>query len=240
MDRLRNLLREGRALLGISMDETQEEQILTFVHLLHETNKRYNLTGFATQEDILIDGILDSLTALTLQGVFTGARNLIDVGTGGGIPGIPLKIVLPHLQVTLLEATEKKCRFLESAIHLLRLAHTEVLWGRAETLAHDPARRERYDLATARALGTLPEVLELTVPFLRPGGKALYYKSQNVEHEILKATRALQVLETTIVTCHKVPVPFRSRTTVLVLAEKRALTPLQYPRRPGIPKKRPL
>lgn len=234
------ILREGATSLPINLESDQEEKILTFVQLLHRTNEHYNLTGFAGEEEILIEGILDSLTACTLSDIFKESQSLIDVGTGGGIPGIPLKIAYPSLELTLLEATAKKCRFLEEAIRTLELEGVQVLWGRAETAAHDPAFRERYTLATARALGELREILELTIPFLQPGGLALYYKGQNALKEIEKAQNALSILRSTVVMLRDVPVPFRSRKTTLVLVRKEAPTPPQYPRRPGIPKKRPL
>lgn len=234
------ILREGVASLHVHLESDQEEKILTFVQLLHRTNKRYNLTGFAGEKEILIEGVLDSLTACALSDILKESRSLIDVGTGGGIPGIPLKIVYPALQLTLLEATAKKCHFLEEATRILELEGVQVLCGRAEVVAHDPAFREQYTLATARALGELREILELTIPFVQPGGFALYYKGRNAQREIEKAQNALDVLRSTIVTLREVSVPCGFRKTTLVLVRKEAPTPPQYPRRPGIPKKRPL
>lgn len=240
MDRLRRILREGMASLGVHLEGDQEEKILAFVQLLHRTNARYNLTGFASEEEILIEGVLDSLTACTLSDILEASQSLIDVGTGGGIPGIPLKIAYPPMQLTLLEATAKKCHFLEEATRILELEGVQVLCGRAETVAHDPAFREQYALATARALGELREILELTIPFIQPGGFALYYKGRNVHREIEEAQNALGILKSTIVALRDIPIPCGSRKTTLVLVRKEAPTPPQYPRRPGIPKKRPL
>lgn len=214
--------------------------MVAFVRLLHRTNRLYNLTGFKTEEDILIEGVLDSLTALTLPYISFPAKNLIDVGTGGGIPGIPLKIACPSLKLALVESTTKKCRFLEEIIPTLELEDVSVFCGRAESLAQDLALRERYHLATARALGPLREVLELTTPFLRPGGTAFYYKGKEAQKDLEEARRALEVLRCKVIACHDVPIPLTARTTTFILVQKKAPTPLCYPRRPGIPKKRPL
>lgn len=240
MDKLRTVLREGIARFCPDLNSEQEEKILHFIQLLHKTNKECNLTGFKTEEEILVEGVLDSLAALVFQEILRKSQNLIDVGTGGGIPGIPLKIVSPWLRLTLLEATEKKCRFLKEAVQALSLEDTQVLCGRAEVLAHEPALRETYDLATARALGELREILELTTPFLRPGGFALFYKGPGVAQELGKATNALHVLRCTVIEVREVPIPFLSRQTTFVLVRKEGSTPPRYPRRPGIPKKRPL
>ncbi|WP_438317400.1 16S rRNA (guanine(527)-N(7))-methyltransferase RsmG [Candidatus Caldatribacterium sp. SIUC1] len=240
MDNLKNVLREGRAFLGVSLSEEQEERILLFVRLLNEANRSLNLTGFKTEEDILVEGILDSLTALALEDLVFVGESLLDVGTGGGIPGIPLKIARPSLKLTMVEATAKKCRFLETTLRALGLEDVDVLCERAETLAHHPSLRERFDLVTARALGSLREVLELTTPFLRCGGLAFYYKGREAEKEVEEARKALEVLHCSVRTLQEVAIPFRSRKTTLVLVEKKAPTPPSYPRRPGIPKKRPL
>ncbi|MEN3203471.1 MAG: 16S rRNA (guanine(527)-N(7))-methyltransferase RsmG [Atribacterota bacterium] len=240
MDKLRKLLRDGETALCVHFTNDQEEKILAFVRLLHEANERLNLTGFKTEEAILTEGVLDSLTASTFSHILEKTANLIDVGTGGGIPGIPLKIVYPTMQLALLEATAKKCRFLEEAVRTLELEDVSILCGRAETLAHDPALRERFALATARALGELREILELTIPFVRPQGFALYYKGQNAQKEVKEAQNALSILKSTVVALQSVSVPFLPRKTTLILVGKEAPTPPQYPRRPGIPKKRPL
>lgn len=227
-------------MLRVHFTNDQEEKILAFVHLLHKANERLNLTGFKTEEAILIEGALDSLTASAFGHILEKIPNLIDVGTGGGIPGIPLKIAYPKLQLALLEATAKKCRFLEEVVRTLELEEVTILCGRAETLAHDPALRERFALATARALGELREIVELTVPFVRPQGFALYYKGQNAQKEVEEAQSALSILKSTVIALQSVSVPLLPRKTTLILVRKEAPTPPQYPRRPGIPKKRPL
>ncbi len=234
------MLREGAALLGLRLGSAEEEKMLHFVHLIHQANQHLNLTGFKTEEEILAEGVLDSLAALTFTEIFKEAQSLVDVGTGGGFPGIPLKIACPALRLTLIEATAKKCRFLEEAIRMLNLKDTSVLCGRAETLAHEPVLRETHDLATARAVGELREILELTVPFVRPGGFALFPKGQNAEKELEEAGNALRILRCTVLELREIPLPFLPRKTVFVLIRKEAPTPSPYPRRPGIPKKRPL
>jgi len=239
VDRLRTILQEGLEGLGIVMEEGQKEQILDFVRCLHRGNQTHNLTGFKSEEEILVSGILDSLSVLSLQDLSLEGR-IIDVGTGGGIPGIPLKIVRPSLKLYLVEANTKKCLFLEETVRLLALEDVYVLGERAETLAHDSKLREQFDCATSRAVGEIREILELTTPFLHPGGLAFYYKGREVDKEIKEARGALRELHCEVVAQRTVPIPFTSRATHFVVVRKKAPTPSKYPRRPGIPKKRPL
>ncbi len=239
MDRLRTILEEGLEHLGVVAEEEQREQILGFVLCLHRGNRIHNLTGFKSEEEILIGGVLDSLSVLSLQDLSLQGR-IVDVGTGGGIPGIPLKIARPLLKLYLVEANIKKCSFLEETVRLLALEDVFIFRGRAETLAHDSRLREQFDYATSRAVGELREILELTVPFLRPGGLAFYYKGREVDKEIEEAEGALRELHCEVVAQRTVPIPFASRATHFVIVRKKAPTPSRYPRRPGMPKKRPL
>ncbi|MGQ9622533.1 MAG: 16S rRNA (guanine(527)-N(7))-methyltransferase RsmG [Candidatus Caldatribacteriaceae bacterium] len=239
MDGLRKILQEGLESLGVAMEEGQKERILDFVRCLYRGNQTHNLTGFKSEEGILIGGVLDSLSVFSLRDLPLEGR-VVDVGTGGGIPGIPLKIAHPSLKLYLVEANIKKCSFLEEALRLLALEDVYVLRERAETLAHDSRLREQFDYATSRAVGEIREILELTVPFLRPGGLAFYYKGREADKEIEEARGALRELHCEVVAQRIIPIPFTSRATHFVIVRKEAPTPSKYPRRPGIPKKRPL
>ena len=234
------ILERGLEELGISLGGDKLEQMLEYGEMLHSRNQRFNLTGFKTEEEILVDAILDSLTVFSTPLFEEKIEQLVDVGSGGGTPSIPIKIFCPSLHLTLVESNAKKCRFLEEVVEKLSLDNTRVIRGRGEELAHESAFREKFDLSTARALGSLVVDLELTVPFLKIGGVALYYKGGGVNEEIGRAREALSVLHAEIEEVWEVKVPFRERRNFLVMVRKKGATPPSLPRRVGIPQKRPL
>jgi len=163
---------------------------------------------------------------------------VIDIGTGAGIPGLPLKIMRPDLAVTLLEAIGKKVRFLEEIVQQLDLKDVQVLHGRAEELARDPAYRETFALALARAVAPLRILVELALPFVRPGGYLAAPKGSGAQREVREASVALRLCGGEIAAVQHLDVPDTAPT--LVLIRKIGETPNAYPRRPGIPSKRPL
>lgn len=171
-DALRKLLTRGIARLGLSLTESQVEFLITYFNELKRWNRRANLVGFRTDEAIVRHGILESLALLKAFEVRPNLR-LIDVGTGAGLPGIPLKIAAPDLAVTLVEATKKKASFLKQICRLLLLRGVSVVQARAELLHRDPAHREAYDLVTARAVAKLPEAVALCTPFMKREGRLI-------------------------------------------------------------------
>lgn len=179
--------------------------------------------------------IEDCLVLLPLLG---GALTLIDVGSGGGLPGLPLKLARPDLEVTLLEANRRKAAFLVQACAQLGLDGVDVIAERAEVAGHDPRRRESYDLATARALAPLAVLVELSLPFVHPGGRLLAMKA-SLDDEVEAARQAIEVLGGAPPKVVAAPSPSRSRGQV-VIVEKVTATPAAYPRRPGVPARRPL
>jgi len=238
------LVRQVAAALGTPLTPVQEQQFRRYAELLLEWNQRINLTGI-TDWPTLERRLLAESVALVpwVDRACSGAVpcRLIDVGTGAGIPGIPLKIVRPGLVVTLLDATAKKVRFLELVTRELALSETAPIHERAETLAHRPEHRGRYHLATARALAHLATALELTLPFLQVGGLALFPKGAEVEAELAASQRALEVLGGQLVTIAPLPcAELLGTESSLVVVRLERPVPVQYPRRPGIPAKRPL
>jgi 16S rRNA (guanine527-N7)-methyltransferase len=169
---VRKLLTRGGAKLGLTLSEPQIEHFITYLNELKRWNRKANLVGFRTDEAVVRHGILESLALLKTFEVKPNLR-LIDVGTGAGLPGIPLKIAAPDLEITLVEAMRKKVSFLRQVCRLLQLSGISVIQARAESLHRDPAHREAYDLVTARAVTRLPETVALCTPFMKREGRLI-------------------------------------------------------------------
>jgi 16S rRNA (guanine527-N7)-methyltransferase len=205
-------------------------------------NERFNLTAIIDWNGVLIRHFLDSLSCLRVipqKELATGAR-VIDVGTGAGYPGIPLKIVCPAMRLTLLEATHKKVSFLEHLIGELGLKDVQAIHSRAEQIGQDPAHREQYDWALARAVARMPTLAEYLLPLAKVGGATLAQKGEDALAEVHTAQGAIATLGGEV--RQLVPVELRglAETRYLVVVDKIAPTPHKYPRRSGMPKKRPL
>lgn len=221
------------------MSSNQLGNFLTFEHLLLDWNDKINLTSITEPAEIHIKHFLDSLTILKLI-QNKSSSSLIDIGTGAGFPGIPLKIMLPDLSLTLVESSQKKVEFCKVAVEELHLTNTKVITARAEDLGKERNHREHYDWAIARAVAELSVLAEYLLPLVRIGGKALAMKGSSASSEIQKAERAIEVLgaEISEVVDLELPNDFGQRT--LVVMKKIAPTPGAYPRRAGIPSKKPI
>lgn len=200
-----------------------------------------NVIGTRAYARIMEDHILDSLSCLTVPG-FDAAQSMVDVGTGGGFPGIPLKIARPHLRVSLLESTKKKTLFLHSVASELGLKDIEILNARAEGVGMDPRNRARYDVATTRAVSSLSVVAEYCVPLIRVGGLVVAMKGKLADSELEEGKRAAGLLGARMVDNVLVPLltEVRAEERRLVILEKVRETPTRYPRKVGIARKRPL
>lgn len=236
---------ESAAALGVEFDAGDVELLGLYLALLFDANKALNLTAIRDPAEAWRRHILDSLTLLApLSDLAAGAR-VIDVGSGGGLPGIPLAIARPDLHCTLLEATAKKAEFLRLTVIALGLKNVSILADRAERAAHDRGEktasgprvgghREKYDAAVARAVGALSVIAELTCPFVRKGGHVLLIKGERAEAELAEGAKALQTLGAVHVDTLQTP------TGRIVILEKGAATPRDYPRRDGEPARSPL
>ena len=237
-------LRDGASALGLTLDHRQHDAFARYRDAILDWNAAHsNLTAMRSAEEIERWLFLESLTLVrSITG--EGRSRLLDVGTGAGIPGLPLKLAIPdRLDVTLLEATGKKVRFLQSIVEALgdQAKGTSVVNDRAESLAQDPRHRAAYDHVTARALAPLSVIVELALPFSRVGGFLLAPKGSEVEDEVAKAQRALTEVGGRIHSILKedrLPSAHQGLNTVVI--EKISETPERYPRRAGIPAKRPL
>ncbi|MGD2147894.1 MAG: 16S rRNA (guanine(527)-N(7))-methyltransferase RsmG [Anaerolineae bacterium] len=205
-------------------------------------DERVNLTAITDWQGVLVRHFLDSLSCLRAvsQAELSARGRVIDVGTGAGYPGVPLKIVCPAMRLTLLEATRKKVTFLQHLVATLGLGDVTVIHGRSEELGQDAAHREQYDWALARAVAGMPTLAEYLLPLVRVGGAVLAQKGEDALVEVHEAANAIATLGGEV--RHVVPLELRglAETRHLVVVDKVAPTPEQYPRRPGMPKKRPL
>ncbi len=227
------------AAFGIPLSPTQLAQFAAYEALLLEWNDRISLTAIRSPRAIRIRHFLDALTCATATGPLDG-RALIDVGSGAGFPGLPLKILYPGLRLTLVDSVAKKARFLELAAGELGLAGVTVVADRVETLGHDPALREQYDWAVGRAVAEMRVLAEYLLPFCRVGGRLLAQKGESAAAEVAAAAHALAELGGGAVTLTTVQLPETEEAHTLVVVKKIRPTPGRYPRRPGIPAKRPL
>lgn len=245
-------LDDGARRLGLALTESQLAQFRRYYQALVAWNRRANLTAITEYGDVLVRHFLDSLTvALAMEGLAPAAGGdgqgeegrglrLMDVGSGAGFPGVPLRLALPQLRVTLLEATGKKTAFLRHLCLALELPELEVVTGRAEETAHDPAHREVYDVAVSRGVDTLATLAEYQLPFCRMGGRAVAMKKGDIAAEVRQAQPAIALLGGRLLDVLSVPLPQLPDRRCLVVLEKVSPTPDRYPRRPGMPAKRPL
>lgn len=235
----------GARKLGIELTAPQLAAFDLYRRELQEWNSRINLTAVDTDEGIQIRHFLDSLSCLLGLRMSLPARSksdvrLIDVGAGAGFPGIPLKIVCPGIQLTLLEATGKKVSFMEYLCNQLKLSGVRVVHDRAETAGQDEEHRERYDWALARSVAEMPILAEYLLPLVRKGGYCLAQKGENAPAEVRGAEAAITMLGGRLDRLVPVELHGLAETRYLVLVQKIAPTPEKYPRRPGMPSKRPI
>jgi 16S rRNA (guanine527-N7)-methyltransferase len=222
------------ARLGLSLSAVALERLENYRDILLEANKRFNLTRITDPAEFEQRVLIESIALVTL--IPEGASTLLDVGSGGGIPGLPVAIARPDLNVALLDSTAKKVNFLSTACEALGLDNVIALNGRAEEVARDPAHRDHYDVVTARAVARLVTLAELTLPLVAPGGIVILPKGEDVTGELAEARYAIGMLRGRggpIVTC------LIDGTSIVTIA-KRGATPAQFPRRTGVPNRSPL
>ena len=239
-----DLLRDLGAQLGYPIPDAAADLFERYAAAILAANARMNLTRIVAPDEIARRHFLDSLICLRgLSDSDAGPQRplrCVDVGSGAGLPGIALKILRPAWSVTLVEATGKKAAFLAEIVADLGLRDVHVLAARAEDVGREPLHRERYDLAVARAVALLPILVEYLLPLVRPGGRALALKGEDVTAEVANAGRALETLGGRLVELQPYAIPGVPGTHHLVILEKIRPTPPSYPRRPGQAGRRPL
>ena len=238
-----SLIAGARALLNLDLTPTQAAAFQTYAQELQAWNERVNLTAIKDSTGIQVKHFLDSLSvlkALARPRAGEGNLKLIDVGTGAGFPGLPLKIACPDLRLPLVEATGKKIAFCEHIIATLKLSGVTVVKARAEEIGQDAAHREQYDWAVARAVAEMPVLAEYLLPLVKRGGHALAQKDEAAPAETQTAEGAIKKLGGELEQLIPVELPGVVETRFLVVLKKVAATPPRYPRRPGVPSKTPL
>lgn len=236
---MKALITEAKTHFDLELSDEQAAQFGTFARLLYEWNERMNLTKIIEPDEVRVRHFLDSLSIVSVIG-FDDGDKLIDVGTGAGFPGLPLAIALPQVNVTLVDSTKKKLRFIDAVIKELGLKNARTIHARAEDIGQDVAHRGQYDVVTARAVALLPVLLEYTVPLAKVGGFVIAMKGESGEREVQEAKRALFVLKAEAKPVAPVQLPDIDREHFLVTVEKLDKTPAPYPRQAGIPKKKPI
>jgi len=236
---MENLARRAKELFQVALTSSQLEAISTYERELLDWNRTFNLTALRDSDSVRTKHFLDSLSCVRAWGDHP-PRRLVDVGTGAGFPGLPLKILYPDMRLTLVESVGKKAMFCEHMVRLLNLERVEVIKARAEDVGCMPEHRECYQWAVARAVADMRVVMEYLLPLLRVGGTALALKGERGPMEAHSADRAMRLLGGHLKQVIPVSLPGIVEDRYLIIVEKAAATPPKYPRKSGTPTKHPL
>lgn len=239
MDRDTSELIKGLNELNIIPDNAKIKQFLDYYELLIEKNKVMNLTAITEYEEVVVKHFLDSIS-IGKYIEFKEGASLIDVGTGAGFPGIPLKIIYPKLNITLLDSLNKRIKFLNEVKEAISLSHIDMIHGRAEDYGQDIKYREQYDYCVSRAVANMSTLAEYCLPFVKVGGYFISYKSGNVEEELNTAKHALTILGAKIEKIESFTLPGSDISRTLVFIRKIEKMKKRYPRKAGLPSKEPL
>ncbi len=236
---MQKLAQELESVVGVTLNPQQVVALETYARELRDWNERYSLTAIDDPEKVRVKHFLDSLSAYVAMHN-TPVERVIDVGTGAGFPGLPLKILCPQIKITLVESVTKKVNFCEHIVEKLALDDVEIVRQRAEVIGKDESFREKYDWAVARAVALMPILMEFLLPLVRVGGRVLAMKGESAPAEAHTAERAIGMLGGNLQRLIPVTLPGVVEQRYLVVVDKVATTPEKYPRRVGIPSKRPL
>lgn len=225
--------------IGVMLTTKQLEQFDTYYHHLIEKNKVMNLTAITEYQEVIDKHFVDSLLLAGVRDL-TGEMSVIDVGTGGGFPGIPLKIAFPNLKITLLDSLNKRVNFLNEVIEELQLQEIEAIHSRAEDAGQNVKYREKYDLCVSRAVANLSALSEYCLPFVKPSGCFISYKSTNIDEELKQAGKAIKVLGGRLEQPVTVQIPETDIYRQFIMIQKKSHTPKVYPRKAGTAAKNPI
>lgn len=234
---LTDLLKAGAGEYQAVLDESQLENFFKYKDILKEWNAKINLTAIEDDKEIIIKHFIDSLSILPY--LENSDKTLIDIGTGAGFPGIPVKIAYKNINITLLDSLDKRIKFLDEVIQKLGLSGIKTFHGRAEDYGMKKEHRETYDVVVARAVAALPVLLEYCLPFVKTGGIFIAMKGSNLE-EVGNSSKALKTLGGEVMDIKEIALPFSDMKRNIISVRKLRQTPTRYPRRAGKPSKEPL
>jgi len=229
--------KQGLEKLNLSLTDEQIKQFLTYYELLIEKNKVMNLTAITEYEEVIEKHFLDSISLCQVYDL-TKPVKILDLGTGAGFPGVPLKIAFPEVEITLADSLNKRIKFLDEVVRTLGLEKVTTIHARAEELARNKAHREAYDLVVSRAVANLSTLGEYCIPFVKMNGSFISYKSGEIEVEVETAKKAVKILGGQLKNVYKFDLSEQKRSFVII--EKVKTTPKTYPRKAGTPSKEPL
>ena len=224
---------------SIELSDVQEKQFMKFYEILIEKNKVMNLTGITELNEVIIKHFVDSLSIVQIYDM-REVNSIIDMGTGAGFPGVPIKIVYPHIHVTLMDSLNKRINFLKEACQYCELDNVDFVHGRAEDLGKNNSYREKFDLCVSRAVANLSVLSEYCIPFVKVGGSFICYKSGNCEDEIKNAQKAIKILSSEIVDRKEFMLPNSDNSRILLNIYKKKELLSKYPRKAGVPLKNPI
>ena len=230
---------EGMKEIFVDLSDKQVEQFFLYYKTMIEWNQVMNLTAITEMKEVVFKHFVDSVSLVKAMDV-SRETSLIDVGTGAGFPGIPLKIIFPELKVTLLDSLNKRIRFLDEVIDKIGLKEITTVHGRAEDMGRDPQYRERYDICVSRAVANLATLSEYCLPFVKVGGSFVSYKSGAIEEELSQAKNAVKMLGGKVEDVVSFRIEEIDAERSLVRIGKKDRTSLKYPRKAGVPGKEPL
>ena len=223
--------------IQVQFTEEQLQKFYKYMNLLIEWNKKINLTAIIEPEDIVLKHFIDSLTILPF---IDKNKKIIDIGTGAGFPGIPVSIMRNDVDMTLLDSLNKRINFLNEVIKILNLKNVNTIHSRIEDLAKNKKYRETYDIATSRAVANLSTLSEYMIPMIKTRGISICMKGSDIEEEINKSKKAVDILGGKFKKIEKFTLPNSDQKRTIILIEKEKSTPLKYPRKAGTPSKEPL
>ncbi len=232
-------LKKKSEMLDISLSEKQLQQFLSYYEMLIEKNKVMNLTAITEKEEVIDKHFIDSISFNKAMDV-TKSLKILDLGTGAGFPGIPLKIAYPNLEITLLDSLNKRIKFLDEVIEALGLEGISTIHGRAEDYAKQVSYREQFDICVSRAVANLATLSEYCLPYVKEGGCFISYKSGSVEEELEQSKKAIFELGGKVKEVIAFTLPETDIERTFVVIEKVRKTPKKYPRKAGLPSKEPI